>query len=198
MRSLLKASGIWGSGLDILLTALRGAIQQHGSDGFPYEQLAELMAARGKSIEFSAPEVEDMLSLQYGDRRLFPLLALLFPFVDLRNQFHLDHIFPISRFTGAKLRKAGLADAGPDALAALANSVVNIQLLDGPANNEKRASLPSEWLAQHFSDPSVRDHYRVQHLLGDIPPDLTGFVEFCDARRERLRSAIKANLNVGE
>jgi hypothetical protein len=198
MRSLLKASGIWGSGLDILLTALRGAIQQHGSDGFPYEQLAELMAARGKSIEFSAPEVEDMLSLQYGDRRLFPLLALLFPFVDLRNQFHLDHIFPISRFTGAKLRKAGLADAGPDALAALANSVVNIQLLDGPANNEKRASLPSEWLAQHFSDPSVRDHYLLQHLLGDIPPDLAGFVEFCDARRERLRSAIKANLNVGE
>jgi hypothetical protein len=32
---------------------------------------------------------EDLLSMQYGDKRLFALLSLLFTFVDLRNQFTL-------------------------------------------------------------------------------------------------------------
>lgn len=34
IRSLLKP-GIWGSGLDTTLTALRSVIQEHGADGFP-------------------------------------------------------------------------------------------------------------------------------------------------------------------
>ena len=34
IRSLLKASGIWGSGLDTLLTALRGLIQTSNKDAF--------------------------------------------------------------------------------------------------------------------------------------------------------------------
>ena len=32
--------------------------------------------------------------MRYGNRLTFALLSLLFPEVDLRNQFHLDHIFP--------------------------------------------------------------------------------------------------------
>lgn len=55
------------------------------------------MAQRGKSLSFEAPEIEDLLHIEYGDRRLFPLLSLLFPFVDLRNQFHVDHIHPGTR-----------------------------------------------------------------------------------------------------
>ena len=34
-KSILKASGIWGSGLDTLLTLLRETIQQHGQESFP-------------------------------------------------------------------------------------------------------------------------------------------------------------------
>ncbi|WP_155723617.1 hypothetical protein [Gluconobacter oxydans] len=48
--------------------------------------------------------------MTYGDKRIFPLLSLLFPFVDMRNQFHIDHIFPISRFSKIKLRQAGPAE----------------------------------------------------------------------------------------
>ena len=44
--------------------------------------------------------------VEYGDKRMFALLSLLFPFVDLRNQFHVDHVFPISGFTSARLRSA--------------------------------------------------------------------------------------------
>jgi hypothetical protein len=49
IRSLLKASGIWGSGLDTFLTALREVIQQKGEESFPARELELVMDARGKS-----------------------------------------------------------------------------------------------------------------------------------------------------
>jgi hypothetical protein len=59
------------------------------------------MSQRGKSLTFEPAEIEDLLHLEYGDKRTFPLLSLLFPFVDLRNQFHVDHVYPISKHFGA-------------------------------------------------------------------------------------------------
>lgn len=48
IRSLLKASGIWGSGLDTLLTALREVIQSNTSSAFPETELRNAMEKRGK------------------------------------------------------------------------------------------------------------------------------------------------------
>jgi hypothetical protein len=194
---LLKASGIWGSGLDTLLTALRETIQTSGFPEFPVAQLRHVMAQRGKSLTFEAAEVEDLLHMEYGDKRMFPLLSLLFPFVDLRNQFHIDHVYPISRFTRAKLRKLGFDDERVETLARHANDLPNLQLLEGPINNEKRAAMPSEWLAKHLPDPAAQLHYRTKHELGDLPSDLRGFEAFHSARRERLRTKLLAMLCAG-
>lgn len=196
IRSLLKASGIWGSGLDTLLTALREVIQQKGDESFPARELEQVMDARGKSLTFSPAEVEDMLSLQYGDKRMFALLSMLFPFVNLRNQFHMDHVFPISRFTIAKLRKAGVTEDKIEELARMANELPNLQLLEGTANTEKRDALPAKWLATHYPNAGDRTHYCAMHDLGDIPETIEGFEMFHADRRERLRVRIKAVLDV--
>jgi|TARA_R100000501_G_scaffold1440_2_gene4290 hypothetical protein len=196
IRSLLKASGIWGSGLDTLLTALREVIQQKGNESFPARELEQVMDARGKSLTFSPAEVEDMLSLQYGDKRMFALLSMLFPFVNLRNQFHMDHVFPISRFTTAKLRKAGVTEDKIEELARMANELPNLQLLEGTANTEKRDALPAKWLATHYPNAGDRTHYCAMHDLGDIPETIEGFEMFHADRRERLRVRIKAVLDV--
>ena len=196
IRSLLKASGIWGSGLDTLLTALREVVQQKGDALFPAADLEQVMDARGKSLSFSPAEVEDMLSLQYGDKRMFALLSMLFPFVNLRNQFHMDHVFPISRFTTAKLRKSGVPEDKIDDLARMANELPNLQLLEGTANTEKRDALPAKWLSAHYPNPGDRSHYCSIHDLGDVPDALDGFEEFHADRRERLRTRINAVLGV--
>jgi hypothetical protein len=105
IRSLIK-SGIWGSGLDVLLTALRSVIG--GSEGaFPNEALEREMRGRGKSLVFTEEEIEELLDMKYGSRDLLGLLTLLFPFVDTRNQFHIDHVFPTAQFQARKLKKAG-------------------------------------------------------------------------------------------
>jgi hypothetical protein len=93
IRSLLKA-GVWGSGLDSLLTAIRTAIQEHGDRNFPVEAIEAAMVRRGRTLRFERDEIEDLAEVSYADKRTFGLLALLYPFVDLRNKFHVDHVYP--------------------------------------------------------------------------------------------------------
>jgi hypothetical protein len=190
IRSLLKASGIWGSGLDTLLTALREVITKHGADGFPVDKLQEVMARRGKSLIFSNEEIDELVEMQYGDKRLFAMLSLLFPFVDVRNHFHIDHVFPKSQFTKPRLKKAGVEEEDVEDFCEIVNGLPNLQLLEGSENLEKLASLPADWINKQFPSNASRTNYCNIHLLGSIPKSLTKFREFYNSRCEALRSRI--------
>jgi hypothetical protein len=194
IKSLLKASGIWGSGLDTLLTALREKLQKKDSEEFPVAELRYVMSQRGKSLSFEQAEIEDLLHMQYGDKRMFPMLSLLFPFVDLRNQFHVDHIYPISRFTQTKLQKLGLGKEGIEVLSDHANSLPNLQLLEGIMNNEKRATMPSEWLEKIYPESGAKAHYKAKHELDSLPEDMREFEKFYVSRQERLRARLTSML----
>ena len=65
IRSLLK-SGIWGSGLDTLLTALRQVIKESADDCFPGGRIGEQMARRGRTLLFDEEEIEDLADMRYG------------------------------------------------------------------------------------------------------------------------------------
>lgn len=194
--SILKASGIWGSGLDGLLTALRDVLRTASNGHFPVVEMHRAMAQRGKSLEFSQEEVEDLADMGISDRRTFSLLTLLFPFVNVRSHhFHIDHVFPKSRFTVARLRNAGVDDDQIDNFIDCANRIANLQLLDEDTNNEKRAKLPAEWMQGHFSDDITRRQHCDKYLLGEIPQDVTGFMSFYEARRERMQERVAELVN---
>jgi hypothetical protein len=202
-RSLLKSSGIWGSGLDTLLTALRTAIKDSQENGFPLESLTQTMRQRGKSLTFEDEEIEELATLKYGDKRVFLLLSLLYPFVDLRNQFHIDHIFPKSKFTLPKLKNnQGLNDEQVEQWQILCNQLPNLQLLDGQENIEKQAILPMTWLEnKHRTEEGDLDvasikHYCSQHDLGTIPVELKDFRQFYEARYQALKTKITNLINV--
>ena len=194
IRSILKASGIWGSGLDTLLTALRGIIRQETGGQFPSEQIRSEMTRRARTLEFSPEEIEDLADMTFGDRRVFALLSLLFP-MDFRNNFHIDHVFPASRFTTARLRQAGVSEEQIGEFQAQAQRIANLQLLDGVENNEKRAVLPGEWLRQRFPTPSERQAHCERHLLGEVPEEMAEFDKFYQARHARLKSRIAELVN---
>ena len=190
VRSLLKASGIWGSGLDALLAAIRQVIGAHGQEGFPTEKLQEEMAKRGKSLQFGEEEIDELVEMRYGDKRLFSLLTLLFPFVDVTNHhFHVDHVFPRSRFTKSRLQKAGVPEADIDDFKDKVDCLPNLQLLEGLENIEKQATMPAKWIESKLA-PAARTNYCDNHLLGDLPDSLSGFGDFYKARRQALRSRI--------
>jgi hypothetical protein len=194
IRSLLKR-GIWGSGLDGLLTGLRGVLSRSHSE-WPSDALEEEMARRGKSLSFTLAEIEDLADLEYGDPRVFPLIALLYPGIDTAKQFHVDHIFPRSRFTRARLRNAGVSADDVEDYSRDANRVPNLQLLAGSANVAKQDTLPSKWLTSHYSEPEQRKEWLLANDASGLPEDISGFGEFFVARRTRLRRRLEQLLGV--
>jgi hypothetical protein len=195
-RSLLKVSGIWGSGLDTLLTTVRDVIKEKGAERFPIDALYEVMAKRGKGLQFTDAEIDELVDMEYGDKRLFPLLTMLYPFVDVTNHiFHVDHVFPIARFTKPQLRKTGVAEDEWDSFRDMANRLPNLQLLEGAENLSKKASLPAEWMLENMK-PSARSNYCDNHLLGTVPEAITDFSDFYEKRREALKERLASLLGV--
>ena len=187
IRSLLKR-GIWGSGLDSLLTALRSVIDTHGGEAFPSARLEAAMRARGKSLTFEEEEIEDLVE---SKDRSFALLSLLYPFVDLQNnKFHIDHVFPKSRFSLRWLRRAGVAEDDIPEFQDRADRLPNLQLLVGEANESKSDKLPHQWIASIY-DSKAASEYVARHDLGEVPADITGFKAFYEARRDRLLGRLR-------
>ena len=193
IRSLLK-SGVWGSGLDTLLTALRQVIRDNAVEAFPISQIYAEMRSRGRSLAFEDEEIEDLADMRYGNPLTLALLSLLFPFVDLRNHLHVDHIFPRSRFTKRRLEAAGVREDKVDKFIQRRDGLANLQLLEGAANLEKHDKMPAEWLTGVYSDLTKRQAYQDRHLLGEVPDSITEFDRFYDDRRERLEAKIKQML----
>jgi hypothetical protein len=185
VRSLLKP-GIWGSGLDTFLTALRATLREHGSVRYPAGSLEATMRGRGKTLRFEREELEDLIDVSYGDRRVFPLLSLLFPFHDLSHEFHIDHVFPRSRVTEGRLRADGVPSHEIPEWIDRVERLANLQLLDGILNSEKNAALPHEWLTRAIPDDESRAEYLRRHELIDIPDSIHGFGAFYERRRKAL------------
>ena len=194
-RSLLKESGIWGSGLDTLLTALREVVRESNGAQFPAPELRKVMAQRGKSLEFGREEIEDLADMSLGDRRVFALLTMLFPHLESRDGADIDHVFPKSKFTSDRLRKAGVADDQIEPFRDRCNRLANLQLLDRTVNNEKRATLPGDWLNVHCPDGQSRQTYIDRHMLGEVPTEITGFEDYYLRRRQRLHGRIASLVN---
>jgi hypothetical protein len=51
------------------VTALRDVIRENHS-AFPADQLEKVMAGQGKSLSFALEEIDDLLDMEYGDRRV--------------------------------------------------------------------------------------------------------------------------------
>ena len=194
-RSILKESGIWGSGLDTLLTALREVIRNSSGTEFPAGELRRVMAQRGKTLDFVEEEIEDLADMRLGDRRIFPLLTMLFPHFGSRDGSDIDHVFPKSRFTPNRLRTAGVTDKKIEEFRDRCERLANLQLLDRSVNNEKRASLPADWLDVHCPVDLARQSYCDRHLLGDVPRDITDFLAFYEVRRNKVRDLVRRLIN---
>jgi hypothetical protein len=194
LKSLLK-TGVWGSSLDQLLVGLRKAIKEQGAGGWPTLAVEAEMSRRGKSLQFESAELDDLVRQEYG-KRAYAVLATLYSLADTTTTVHVDHIFPHSRFTSARLSKAGFDRAEIAELADLAEQVCNLQLLPGPVNVQKQAMLPLDWLAQHYADDAQRNMWLTTYDAQGLPADIGDFRKFALQRRERMRKRLADILGV--
>jgi hypothetical protein len=157
---------------------------------FPVDQLEVVMARQGKSLRIDDTVIDDLVEIPYRDRRVFAVLSVLYPGVDTRNEFHIDHVFPKSIFTQKRLEAAGIPAALIPDFRSKFDRLPNLHLLEGPDNESKRNRLPHDWLRTAFPDEGARASWLSAHDLHDLPIDLDDFGEFYDARRRRMRARL--------
>ncbi|WP_240371924.1 MULTISPECIES: DUF262 domain-containing protein [Brevibacterium] len=202
LRSLI-IRGVWGSGLDTLLRDLREVIKAQGDAEFPVAAIERAMTLRGKPLTVTEAVVDDILSLTYGKPRTFAVLAALFPHVDTRNQFHVDHVFPGAQLDRKLLKRRQNPDGTPtltaeeiDDLLERRNSLSNLELLPGLENIVKSDKAPDEWLAAEYPSADERSAFLARHdLPQSLPHSVDDFIDFFDERRAKLTTRIYAMLD---
>ncbi|ALO66703.1 hypothetical protein AS189_09590 [Arthrobacter alpinus] len=197
LRSLI-VRGIWGSGLDTLLRDLREVIKKQGASAFPVVEIERAMSLRGKPLAVTDALVDDILNLSYGKARTFAVLAVLFPHVDTRHQFHVDHVFPASLLDRKALRRQknedGTARLSPeeiDDLLELRDRLPNLELLPGLENIGKSAKIPEEWLAAEYPSAHDRSAFLERNALPlSLPLSVDEYRKFFGERSAKLTTRI--------
>lgn len=185
---------IFGGAAEGVIKVIRDVVANEvaaGVETFPAHQIAERLSKTRKSITVDDEFISSLLDTQYEDRYAFPILALLYPFLDFKNRdFHKDHLHPKSWFTKKSLKERGIEADSPLPMyynqPECFNGIVNLQLLDGNLNKSKNASSLEEWLKNCDVD-------RVKQMI----PEEVAFEDFPDfvQKRERLlKDKLKAEL----
>lgn len=132
-------------------------------------------------LTLSKDDIERMVDLQYGSPAILPVLQILYPHLDYKNSiFHVDHIYPKSKFN----EDNNFLD--PNYLSR-ANYLYNLQLLQGDENNSKRAKDPEVWIAEELTTPDkVLDYKRKNYIKEDIKLEWNNIGEFDKYRSEKL------------
>ena len=164
--------------LDNKLTIATNAM--HGSGSF--KEFNEKMK-EGHHIEITVDDIEGIIdTVQFGNPALFPVLQLLYPNLDYKNsKFHIDHIYPKSKFTqNNKLLPMDYLDRK--------NYIFNLQLLEGSENIMKRAKDPNIWIEEEFKTPEQQTEYKRKNYIDeDFSLEWDRLPEFETMRRNNIR-----------
>lgn len=180
---------------DNVLRSLRRVIKENPGS-FPLAEIIETFKGSTKTFTFDQDELNNLLNYQYGQSHTFSVLSVLYPTLDFRNKFHLDHIFAKSLFTRKELLKLGIAEDELDTYMEKVNSLGNLQLLEGIPNIEKSNKPFIEWVQEAFLTEKERQDYAEKHYIPQVDFDMKAFPKFVEQRENILVEAFKEILKV--
>ncbi len=179
---------------DNVLRPIR-AIMQTEMQGFPLEAIIEKFKGTNKAVTFTDDDIENLFYSKYGKGHTFSILALLYPALDYSNRFHQDHIFPKSWFKRKMLHAKKVPAEKQDYYLESVDFIVNLQLLEGVANNEKSDKDFEQWLNETYKTDSERRDFMKKHYIPDgISLEFNNFEEFADKRKNLLKEKFKKEL----
>lgn len=147
----------------------------------------KLTTSKVQPLKISSDDIDRMMDFQYGNPAILPILQILYPNLDYKNStFHIDHIYPKSKF------KAKNEELAEDYLTE-ANFLYNLQLLQGEENLTKKAKDPELWLSEHFSDNAeqIKAYKQRNYIDENFELKWSGIKEFDDYRTEKIKSKLK-------
>ncbi len=180
LQSLLKR--LFGGHSDNVLRPIREVLKGV-KNTFPLDDIREKLKRTTKSLAFSTDDIEALLDTKYGQSYTFSILALLYPTLDFRNSFHIDHIHPRSFFTKARLAKRGVLDEHTQFYFEHVDMLPNLQLLEGVPNQEKNDAEPADWLHEAYPSKQSRHSFMERNYIPDVDLDFKEFPKFFKDRR---------------
>lgn len=138
-------------------------------------------------LRISGDDVVRMLDFQYGNPAVLPILQILYPNLDFKNStFHIDHIYPKSKFNN---KNQDL----PIEYQAKANFLYNLQLLQGDENLSKKAKDPEVWLKEFYQNEvnKISAYKERNYIAGDFKLEWNEIAAFEKQRSEKLRENLE-------
>lgn len=182
---------------DNVLRPIRKVILEN-HESFPTELIIDKFKGTTKSLLFSTEDIENLTHYKYGQGFTFSILSLLYPQLDYNNQFHIDHIFPKSLFTKAKLRKRGISEEDIETFYDWFNYIGNLQLIGAIPNIEKKDIEFKTWLNKIYPDQRNQDNFKEVHYIPNTELDFDNFIEFFEEREKLLIAEFSKILLVEE
>lgn len=143
----------------------------------------KLSNSKVQPLKISGDDVERMLDFQYGNPAVLPILQILYPNLDFKNStFHIDHIYPKSKFNTKNLElQIEYRDK--------ANFLYNLQLLQGDENLSKKAKDPEIWLSEHYqNDTNKINAYKERNYIdSSFKLSWNDIAEFEKQRSKKLK-----------
>ena len=172
---------------DNVLRPMRDVIRDFDQN-FPLEHLFDKFKGTSKALTFDDDELVNLTSYEYGEAYTYSALAFLYPSLDFRNRFHLDHIYPKWMFTRKELTKQGVSKEDIPAYLESFNSLANLQLLEGVPNQEKSGKKINQWMEETYPNAADRTAYRNKNYIPEMDLTIANFLQFIELRKALLVS----------
>lgn len=181
---------------DNVLRPIRDIIKNSHSK-FPLDVIVDHFKGGNKTLIFQEEEIYKMLLSEYGDPQTFSILSLVYPNLDYRNKFHMDHIFPQKFFKYRELEKKSIPKGDWEDFVDNQDYIGNLQLLEGIQNEEKSAQDFDKWITIRFPEFSERREYLVKNYIPlDVDLDFGNFLVFLEEREKLLKEKLLEILEV--
>ena len=163
-------------------------------DEFPISEIYEKLRKNNKDMSYTEESIEQLLYTKYGSGEALMVMSIIYPWANLKNNYHIDHIHPKTLFTEKRLRKNGIPEESHDFYLENYNYLGNLQLLEAIPNEEKNSSFFEDWMDENYSNPEQRKDYMKKHYIPDVDFAFTNFEEFFTEREKLLTDALKKYL----
>lgn len=136
-------------------------------------------------LKITNDAIEEMM-YSSSHARVFPILQILYPHLNYKTTtFHIDHIYPKSKFNG-KNKKLN------QDFYKWGNYLFNLQFLEGAENIAKKDKDPESWLKEEYKDEQAIEEYKKRNYIDPtLKLEWENIKEFREKREEAIIETLK-------
>lgn len=196
IRSLLKRA--FSGQPDNVLRPLRRVIRENGTANFPLQSIIDEFKGTSKTLVFTEDDIDELMSLSYNNKQdVLTALMLIYPGLDYRNEFDIDHMYPKSKFTKKTLAEKGVDPDRIDIYMGMVNNIANLQLLQKINNRvDKKDTDFDEWFENSFPTKEQQASFALLNYLPEMKYSYANFETFIGRRKDLIRNEFRKILDV--